>query len=964
MIRYIFTKILNKKKLYLCLMLGIISIVMSFAMIMMFRDGSERKLIQKGFHRQREASGIFPAKIERSDGIHVEDIEACKDGKGLIDLIDKTLSSYENSWNKYLNIPVVASQRIVCYKNHEVTFSYRNDGHIDIGYLESNSGEDLSEHFVIVDGTDLGGDISEYTATGVAIPKDAIPCLISKNTADSLDLVVGELIECRKMRYGEEESEKPLLTMYVNGIIAEKDGDYFWGQTLGDLGFFTIISKEDFGNIAYKYPREAMYYQKESLDYRYIITKNVDEVDSVLKQFTKKDEKFVENITSVIKNYREEKKSVSQMLYVIVLPLVVLILVFIGMISFRIIDSERGELSTLRNRGLSKFRLIMLYLLQSFILAFVSLPIGTLLGLLFGRMVAGVDDFMGFSFGADGISVRDYQFDVLMLVAGAAGGLISIIMMMIPVLLFFKSKKTRRKSSTTPFWEKYFVDVILMVISVYLLFNYNKQIGSLSEGVINGDGIDPVIFINSTLFLFACGMLILRVIFYIVKLIFKMGEKKFAPVTYSGILQILRTRKSSSVISIFLVMTVAMSIFNAGLARTINANKEERIKYECGADVRISEHFNLTIVMPNGNLQAWKYDEPNYKSYEELADDGTFQSITKVVLYDRARIKMGSKEAVKVTIMGIEPKKFGETASLRDGLNEKHWYNYLNALSAEPEGVIISKNLANYYELKVGDSLTCNIMPPAQTGKTDDWSNASAKVVAIVDSFPGYEKYKYSIDEKGKTVLKENYLFVMNYTASNSSYGTLPYEVWAKTDCSKEEIDSKLKEKFKAHNRYTENIRSRKDDIKQEKSTAIIQITNGIFTADFLVALLLCVIGYMIYWLTSIRDRELLFGIYRAMGISSQEINSMIGLEQVFLSLMSILSGVFAGSLALKLFVKVFAAVYLPQKHNVPVFVTSHILDMLEIGAVLLVVIVICIIWIRRIVKSLNITEALKLGDD
>ena len=65
MLRYIITKILNKYKLYLCLVIGIVSIVMVFAMIMMFRDGSRSKLIQRGFVSQNEKTHQFPMTLSR-----------------------------------------------------------------------------------------------------------------------------------------------------------------------------------------------------------------------------------------------------------------------------------------------------------------------------------------------------------------------------------------------------------------------------------------------------------------------------------------------------------------------------------------------------------------------------------------------------------------------------------------------------------------------------------------------------------------------------------------------------------------------------------------------------------------------------------------------------------------------------------------------------------------------------------
>lgn len=967
MIRYILTKIKNKYKLYLCLMIGNISIIMIFAMIMMFRDGSRMKLIQRGFSKQQEQTQRFPAYLYRSDVVKGTELVDLPDEQRNTKTITDRMKSYEDSWNKYLELPVLSSQRIIYYRSVDAEFSFHGSGRIsfgciDDGLLSDDDPEGWSKHYHVVQGADLYEDISEYTDQGIDIPEDAIPCLVGQYTADLLNLVPGELIYIKKVMYGAEESDDPVITLYINGIITEKADDYFWHKTLEECGAFAIVDKKDFDSFLMKYEKDTTTECYESFDYRYIDPSNVFYINNIIRQFKSKDANLEENITPIISEFKEGSKSVEQMLYVIVLPLIVLVLIFIGMIAFRIIDSEAGELTTLRSRGLSVARLIVMYIIQAFILAGVSLPIGLLVGFGFGKMVASVDDFMGFSFSSD-ISVRDYRFNIWMVLAGIAAALIAVMVMELPVLIFFKKKKTRRKTAATPFWEKYFLDVALLAVSVYLLFNYNKQLGLLSNSVMNGEGIDPVIFINATLFLFACGMLMLRIIFYFVKLVYKLGEKRFQPVTYAGFLQIMRTRNASAVISIFLVMTVAMSLFNANMARTINANKEDRLKYECGADMRIKEHWDLIVMGPPGQ-RVWKYNEPDYENYLKLKDEGHASSVTKVMYSDRTKIKAGGKDFSDVSLMAINTKEFGETANLKDGLTPEHWYNYLNALAAENEGVIISKSLADKYEVKVGDNMVIEQLPPAATGETNVYATVDLKVVAIVDAWPGYVKYKYVTDENGKVVEKENYLAVINYGLATSSLTVLPYEVWVKTDEGYDEVKDVVNESFGSGTRYLDKVTSWKEEIRKEKSTAIIQITNGIFTADFLVALVLCIIGYMIYWITSIRDRELLFGIYRAMGISRGEINKMIGIEQIFLSLMSIFAGVIAGTLASKYFVKLFAAVYLPQKHNVAVFISSYGGDMIKLALVLLVVVLVCVFWIRKIVRGLNITEALKLGDD
>lgn len=976
MIRYILVKIKNKYKLYLCLIVGIVSMITMFSLVMMFRRGSLDKSVMSGFLRQYESSGAFPAVLQREDALHYEDVKENMGDSKPSDFMHDYVDDIVNDWDRKLQIPVVSDQRTIFVKNVQVLYSYGDSGHADVGYYDTDE-----EHFTVISGVEMGEDISSYSDSGVEIPEGAVPCYVSESMATTYGVVPGEVITLSKVSATED------AVVYVSGIVRENRDDYYWNEGLPERAFL-IVDKDFFDYLVQTGEKNVYYRVNHAVDYRYIDSTNVMYIQAAIKSILKKDLYISESITPVVKNYNKESVSIKQMTYVITLPLIILVIVFIGMISFRIIDSENGELRNLRDRGLSKSRIIGMYLIQSVILCAVSLAPGVLLGFLLGKLVAGTDDFMSFTWGADRISTKDYIFTPSMILAGLVACIVAIIIMIIPVLLFFKKKKEGKKRSVVPTWERYYLDIILIAISIYLLVNYNKQLDNLAQDVINGKGIDPVIFINSTLFLFACGMLIMRLIFYVVKFVTKLGSKKYKIATYAGLLQILRTRKSSGVISIFLVMTVAMSLFNANMARTINANKQARIEYNVGTEMRIKEKWKLKT--RGIDFKTWDYREPAYQAYEHLNDDGTFDAITKVMYSEKGIAVAKQKNVPNVTIMGVNTKEFGEIAQLDPNLNDKHWYNYLNTLAKNKEGILISRNLANTFEIKEGDMIRVFIKSPIpEMYGSDDAGGSDLKVVGIIDAWPGYDKYKYAYSDETeevvvsgenhpgldnilsdpvvKTVKKSSTnrsLIIMNYSNSMSVFGTMPYEVWVRTDASTDEVRDKLKVEFEGTDRYLNDVVSTDEEILEEKSTAILQITNGLFTADFIIALILCIIGYMIYWLTSIRDRELLFGIYRAMGISRKEINSMIMIEQAFLSLVAIMAGIIAGVLSSKLFAKLFATFYLPQKHNIALFASSSLGDMLKLGLILLLFMVICIIWNRRIIKDLNITEALKLGDD
>lgn len=363
---------------------------------------------------------------------------------------------------------------------------------------------------------------------------------------------------------------------------------------------------------------------------------------------------------------------------------------------------------------------------------------------------------------------------------------------------------------------------------------------------------------------------------------------------------------------------------------------------------------------PDKETLLWMYPEPDYERFSGLKDNNICESMTKVIVDENAKVTIGTKGQDGSLFMAINTKEFGETATLKDGLNDSHWYNALNALAQTSNGAIISRNVAQEYEVSVGDAISCTRISPVN--ETDIMGKMTCTVVAIVDAWPGFNGYKYSYNEDGELVESDRFLLVCNYAYAINVFTKTPYQIWMKLkpDKGPEEVAAYLEEQQITLN----SMNSVKESLEELHNTPIIQITNGMYTLSFIVAIVLCLAGFLIYWITSIRQRELLFGIYRAMGMNMRELNKMLMNEQVFSSLLAVLGGTGVGILSTTLFVKLVAIVYLPEHHNIELQIFSNGWDMARLFIVIAVMFVVCLMVLRTILKNMKIAQALKLGED
>lgn len=933
MIKFILQKIKNKLWLTICLVMGLVFLIAAFSCQPMFREGSLNKLLNQNFVKYIENNNEYPAALLRNGTFNT-------DGNQDIASINENITGYQRVWFKYLdNIDMINSQTLYKLKEQTSQGSYGSKGN----YLSVSYMPDMLPHIEVVKGSDYAS--ADYD--------DFYPCIISENIMDKYGLVAGEVIDF--VQWKDNQGNTPKLI--VTGIFKAVDSaDTYWYIRPDRFENEVFVSEASMNDIISRFDADTVYYNHVTLiDYTDISNKNVDDVLYCLNEFSKQDNSFQETVSDIVLSFSLERKSVNVMLWVLELPILGMVLAFIYMVSRQIMEAERNEIAMLKSRGMSRVQVILMYLLQSGILAIISMPVGIPLGIFLCKLSAATTDFLTFTGG----SSYSYSFIPVMILYGLIAAVIGIIFILIPVIRYSDVSIVEHKAGCNQtgkmFWEKYFLDVILLILSLYLLYNFNQSIDTLRNKALSGNKMDPAVFLDTIFFILAFGLLTLRIVHYVVKLVYHIGRRRWKPATYVSFLQITRTYGRQGFISVFMILTVAMGLFNANAARTINRNNEDRIIYETGADVVLKEKWEARPYQDNDKRVRYTYIEPDYVKYKNLLESGECDSVARVIRYDAATAESLGNTASGCMVMGINTKEFGETAYLKPELyKDNHWFNQLNAISQKSNGVIISSSLAAALEVEVGGNINFNGMTG---GVMDEDRIMRGYVCAIVDAWPGYDQYYY---EDGK--LKERYLIVANYTDVNKSFDLAPYEIWCKL--SEGTTSDDVYAKLSSSGVQLTDFSSVSDDISEMKNSPQIQITNGMFTLGFIIALVLCGVGFLIYWISSIRQRELLFGVYRAMGMSVADISHMLINEHIFSTLFAVIAGGGVGMTATFLFIGLFGAVYLPEKHNLDIYIYFESGDIFKLFAAIAIMIIICMFILRRLVSSMNVTQALKLGEE
>ena len=757
-------------------------------------------------------------------------------------------------------------------------------------------------------------------------------------------------------------AEEPRLQVKVVGVFAKSDPrDLYWFQRFTTLSESFLIDYDTFlRDFLYQPTRNltngSWYF---ALDYHRITIDNVPNLlrryDEYLRASADRRVELDFGIARLLEEYNRRAAVLKITLSFLHVPIVLVLAFFMYMVSQLIVEGDLAEIAVLESRGAAGNQLFTVYLLQSLLLAGAALALGPPLALVIVRFLGAANGFLEFvgrsALHAD-VSLRAYWFAL-------AGAAIFLVATLLPatraartsiVELRGRGARTRRYT----FWRRFYLDVLLIAVAVYGLiqFQQRRDIVMLTAATGSDLPLDPLLFLTSVLFILGCGMFTLRVFPFVIRALFRVARRRWSPALYAAFIQVARARGHEQFLMVFLILTLALGIYNSSAARTVNRNVEERIYYAAGADLTMQPYFPSDRPPDGGGgmpgepaavtgATVVQYREPPYEPFTRLPG---IERTTRVLREPRAQVSLPGNRRTMSALMAVTPGEFGRVAWFRSDLLPAHWHRYLNRLAADPKAMLLSTSIREEFDIKLGDTILVT------------WSSQDVidgVVVGFVDHWPTF----MPVGERSTPRL-----VVANFPYVRAKMATEPYEIWARRE--RRSSTAAIYEAIEERDLDVVSMTDATQQVVQAKNDPLLQGTNGVLTLGFSVAMLISIVGFVMYWVLTLRSRTLQFGVLRAIGMSSRRVLGMLMVEQVLITGSAIAAGVLIGRVAALLFVPLLQVVYAAADQVPPFRVASERSDFIRIYVVAGALLLLGAGLFRTLLARLDIHQALKLGEE
>ena len=198
-------------------------------------------------------------------------------------------------------------------------------------------------------------------------------------------------------------------------------------------------------------------------------------------------------------------------MFVVMVLIAVVILYYVVTLSSLLVEQQRGELALLRSRGASSGQILVVFILEGATISIIAIIVAPLLAATIISLMGFTPAFSGLS-GGERLGVFVNRGAYLM---SALGGLFSFGALLIPAVRASRIGVTRHRQQSArptgpPFYQRYYLDVMLLIVSVFLFRQLHDQGSVVATGLFGGVAVNQALLAVPALILVALAVALLR----------------------------------------------------------------------------------------------------------------------------------------------------------------------------------------------------------------------------------------------------------------------------------------------------------------------------------------------------------------------------------------------------------------------------------------------------------------------
>jgi len=583
-------------------------------------------------------------------------------------------------------------------------------------------------------------------------------------------------------------------------------------------------------------------------------------------------------------------------------------------------EAQRREFGLLRTRGATPRQITAIVAVTSILLALGGSALGLVLGL------GGVALSLGtVALAADNLP----QLASSAAVAFGAGLVLTFAAAFIPAMSAMQREITQerrqmRRVEGTPFWKRAYLDMIFLLAALVVWYVNNAN-GGFKPKAIETTAVELSFFIFLIPFFLWLGvtLLMLRLVDGGLKRaaarlsgVFKLGMGDLGEVAGRNIAR-RSGRISGSVAVIALTLSFGVSLIMFG--QTYATEKRLDSQYVVGSDLRITPALTT----------------PQTADFAKQLTGSHVAVVTGIIRDTQALIG-----AEKQVVYGIDVAEFRKVAYSPDAFFETNASATFDALASTPNGVIISRELADKFNIQLNDPVLMQLY----NRTTAQYANIQAVAV-------GFFTQLSTSSQDSDFILNRDFMM------KSSGYLFMTFFLVKTTDSTATTIDA-VRNGYAAQ--FAKTLPVRIQDVNtvinaDAKSLTALNL-NGLQSTEIVYTLLVISLGLAVFLLAMVNERRREFGAMRALGTALWQLRQFIFAEAATIGVLSLVIGLALGIALAQLLVLLLRIVFTVPT-TAPIFAAGELAGLFV--AVIIGMIVSTLLSTRRL-NRLKIVEALR----